>query len=93
MELWGTPEFAVYKTLNGVLDNSAFLEQLNKNIRKGNLRTRHLFSNHIPKIVMFKNSPWLRMCSVYNTVAVKYPELNFSLSFVQYLKLLKSIFI
>jgi hypothetical protein len=80
----------LYKTVNGVLDDTAFLEQLNFNIRKGNLRTRHLFSYSLPKAVMFKNSPLLRMCNVYNSFTVKYLELDFSLSFVQYLKLLKS---
>jgi hypothetical protein len=82
----------LYKIVNGVLDNSKFLEQLNFNIRKGNLHTRYLFPYHIPKTVMYKNLPLLRMCNVYNSVAVKYPELDFSLSFVQCLKLLKSIF-
>jgi hypothetical protein len=39
----------IYKTVNGVLDNSAYLEQFNFHIRKGNLCTRHLFCYHIPK--------------------------------------------
>jgi hypothetical protein len=82
----------LYKTVNGVLDNSAFLEQLNFSIRKGNLCTRHLFSYSIPKTEMYKNLPLFRICNVYNSVAVKYPEPDFSLSFVQYLKLLRSIF-
>jgi hypothetical protein len=40
---------SIYKAVNGVLDNSAFLEQLNFNIRKGNLSIGHIFSYHIPK--------------------------------------------
>jgi hypothetical protein len=67
-----------------ILDNSALLEQLNFNIRKGNPHTQHSFSYNIPKTVMYTNSLLLRMCNEYNSVAVKYPELDFSLSFVQY---------
>jgi hypothetical protein len=81
----------IYKTVNGVLENCAFLEQLNSNFSEDSLRTTHLFSYPIPKTVMYKNSPLLRMCNVYRSVAVTYPELDFSLTFVQNLKLLKSI--
>jgi hypothetical protein len=54
----------LYKTVNGVLDNSAFLEQLNFNIRKGNQCTRHRFSYYIPKTVMCENSPLLRRYNI-----------------------------
>jgi hypothetical protein len=35
----------LYETVNGVLDNSEFLEQLHVNIRKGNLRKSLLLSH------------------------------------------------
>jgi hypothetical protein len=67
----------LYKTVNGVLDNNAFLEKLNVNIWEGGLHAHRLFSYHIPKTVMYKNLPSLRIHSIYNSVTVKYPELDY----------------
>jgi hypothetical protein len=79
----------LHKTVNGGLDNSTFLIQLILISGKVTYVLNIFSLYHIPKVLMFKNSPLLRMCDTYNTVTVKYPKLDFSLSFVQYLKLLK----
>jgi hypothetical protein len=82
----------LYKTVNGAVDNSAFVQQLTFDITEGILHTEHFFPYHIPKTLMTKNSPLFRRCNSNNRVVVKYPKLYFSLSFVQYLKLLNFTF-
>lgn len=43
----------------------------NSNVRKGNLHNRHILSYHTPKILMFRKAPFLKICDIYNRLAVK----------------------
>lgn len=81
-------QILLYKMINFHIDNSQFLEYLNFNIKKSNLRTRPLFVYLVPRSLSFKNSILLRMCSTYNKISSKVPDLDFALDFSKYKQIL-----
>lgn len=82
----------LYKTVNGVMNNSPFLERVNFNFKKTALRTRELLTYSTPKTKMYSSSPLLQMSIMYNNITKQLPELDLSLPIYEYVRKLKYYF-